>query len=132
MVTLLLVQSLVKMSPRHIYIFSTIFRRTLCTILCHLYNLKKVKNTHGGTILLVKLQACYSKTPPYMLFLFCKLYKWYQIAQSIIITQSNQSKKLFFKDKHPVQIELLFISRSWRDAQAITHANQEKGGLGGQ
>ena len=41
----------------------------------HLYNLENVKNTHGGVLLLVKLQA----------FSFCrlsffKLYKLYQIA----------------------------------------------------
>ena len=29
----------------------------LCTIWYHLYNLKNVKNTHGGVLLLVKLQA---------------------------------------------------------------------------
>ena len=29
----------------------------LCTIWYHLYNFKNVKNTHGGVLLLVKLQA---------------------------------------------------------------------------
>ena len=29
----------------------------LCVIWYHLYNLKNVKNTHGGVLLLVKLQA---------------------------------------------------------------------------
>ena len=28
-----------------------------CTIWYHLYNLKNVKNTHGGVLILVKLQA---------------------------------------------------------------------------
>ena len=28
-----------------------------CTIWCHLYNLKNVRNTLGGVLLLVKLQA---------------------------------------------------------------------------
>ena len=27
----------------------------LCAIWCHMYNLKKVKNTHGGVLLLAKL-----------------------------------------------------------------------------
>ena len=60
----------------------------LCPIWCHLYNLKKGKNTHGGVLLLVKLQieSCNSidrNTPP-LVFLTCfKLYKWQQIAQSI-------------------------------------------------
>ena len=30
---------------------------TLCAIWYHLYNLKNVKNTHGGALLLAKLQA---------------------------------------------------------------------------
>ena len=29
-----------------------------CAIGYHLHNLKNVKNTHGGMLLLVKLQAC--------------------------------------------------------------------------
>ena len=52
----------------------------------HLYNFKKVKNTHGGMLILVNLQAepCnFTKinTPPWVFFTFFKLYKWYQIAQ---------------------------------------------------
>ena len=47
-----------------------------------LYNQKTVKNTHGGVLLLVKLQAKIN-TPPWVFFTFFKLYKWYQIAQSI-------------------------------------------------
>ena len=59
-----------------------------CAIRYHLYNLKYVKNTHGGVLLLVVkllqpatllkvtlLRGCFSR--------FCKLYKWYQIAQRI-------------------------------------------------
>ena len=30
---------------------------TLCAIWYHLYNFKKLKNTHGGVLLLAKLQA---------------------------------------------------------------------------
>ena len=47
----------------------------------HFYDLKNVKNTHGGVLFLVKLQAktllhgCFSH--------FLNLYKWYQIAQRI-------------------------------------------------
>ena len=47
----------------------------------NLYNLKNVKNTHGGVLLLVKFTK--SKTPPWMLLTFFKLRKWCQIAQSI-------------------------------------------------
>ena len=54
----------------------------------HLYNLKIVKNTHGGVLILVKLQALacnFTKinTPPWVFFTLFKLYKWYQIAQRI-------------------------------------------------
>ena len=60
----------------------------------HLYNLKNVKNNHGGVLLLVKLQAllkvtllrgCFSR--------FFKLYKWHQIAQRISL--SSISSVLF-------------------------------------
>ena len=59
-----------------------------CTIWYHLYNLKNVKNTYGGVLLLVKLQALTcnitkSNTPPGVFFMFFKLYKKYLIAQSI-------------------------------------------------
>ena len=40
----------------------------LCTIWYHLYNSKNVKNTHGGVLLFVKLQAI--NTPPWVLFTF--------------------------------------------------------------
>ena len=60
----------------------------LCTIWYHLYNLKNVKNTHGGVLVLVKLQAepCnFSKInfSPWVFFTFFNLRKWYQIAQCI-------------------------------------------------
>ena len=48
----------------------------ICTILQNYY-----KNTHGGVLLSVKLQA----KSPWVFFKFFKLYKWYQIAQSITI-----------------------------------------------
>ena len=44
----------------------------------HFYNLKDMKNIHGGVLLLVKLQASacnYTKikTPPWVFFMFFKL-----------------------------------------------------------
>ena len=59
-----------------------------CTIWYHLYNSKNVKNTHGGVLLLVELQAIAcnftkSHTSPWLFFMFFELYKYYQIAQSI-------------------------------------------------
>ena len=55
---------------------------TLCAIWYHLYQLKNVKNTHGGVLFLVKLQATKSDTRSWVFFTSFKLYKWYQIAQS--------------------------------------------------
>ena len=59
-----------------------------CAICYHLCNLKNVKNTNGGVLLVLKLhaKACNftkSNTPPWLFFTFLKLYKWYQIAQRI-------------------------------------------------
>ena len=64
-----------------------------CAIWYHLYNFKNVKNTHGGVLILVKLQAeeCnFTKinTPPWVLFIFFQLYKWYQMAQRTIFSLS--------------------------------------------
>ena len=60
----------------------------LCSIWYHLYNLKDMKNTHGGVLLLIKMQALAcnftkSNTPPWMFFAFFKLYSWYEIVESI-------------------------------------------------
>ena len=57
-----------------------------CRIWYHVHNLKSVKNTHGGVLLLVKLQASVCKftkinTPPWVFSTFFKLYEWYQIEQ---------------------------------------------------
>ena len=61
---------------------------TFHAIWYHLYDLKNVKNTHGGVLPLVKLQASIcnftkSNTHPWVFFTFLKLYKLYQIAESI-------------------------------------------------
>ena len=53
-----------------------------CAIWYHLYNLKNVKNTHGGVLILVKLQAGimgYVQTVSAMLqFIFLYKYSYYQ------------------------------------------------------
>ena len=59
-----------------------------------LHNLNNTKNTHKGVILLVKLQVeayncTKSNSPPWMFFTFLKLYKWYQIIQSITYVASQ-------------------------------------------
>ena len=43
-----------------------------CAIWYHLHNLKNMKNTHGGVLYLVKLQASATKsnTPPWVFFVF--------------------------------------------------------------
>ena len=46
----------------------------------HLYCLKSMKNNHRGVLFFVKLQE---SIPLWVFFKFLKLYKWYQIAQSI-------------------------------------------------
>ena len=48
-----------------------------------MYNLKNVKNTREGVLLLLACNFTKSNTPPWMFFTFLKFYKWYQIAQNI-------------------------------------------------
>ena len=65
-----------------------------CAIWYHLYNLKNVKNTYGGVLILLKLQAsAYNfpkiNTPPWVFSTSFKLYKWYQIAQRITYVPTN-------------------------------------------
>ena len=60
----------------------------LHAIYYQLYKYKNFKNTHGGVLLSVKLlsSSCNftkSDTPPEVFFMFLKLCKWYQIAQSV-------------------------------------------------
>ena len=64
----------------HLIVISTLVGTSavLCTIRYHLYNLKNVKNTHGGVLILLKFPAS-----------AFKLYKWYQIAQRITNFFSN-------------------------------------------
>ena len=57
----------------------------LCAIRYHLHHFKNLKNTHGGVLLLVNLQAKASMS----FFTFFRLYKWYQIAQSVSYLEQN-------------------------------------------
>ena len=52
-----------------------------CAIWYHFYNLKNVKNTHGGVLLLVKLLKVTLLHG--FFFTFLQLNKWYQIAQRV-------------------------------------------------
>ena len=70
--------------------------QTLCGIWYHLCNLKNVKNTHGGVLLLVTLQTLVcnstkSNTLAWVFFTIFKLRKWYQIVQSITYLNSLSS-----------------------------------------
>ena len=52
----------------------------LCAIWYHLYNLKNLKKTHGGKLLLVKFQAeacnfLKNNRPPWVFFTFSKSHK---------------------------------------------------------
>ena len=60
-------------------VFTVIFS----VIWYHLFNLKNVKNAHGGVFKACNITK--SNTPPWTFFMFFKLYKWYQIVQSIAI-----------------------------------------------
>ena len=60
----------------------------LCAIWYHFYNLNNVKSTHGGVLLLVKLQFetfnfTKSKTAPWVFFTLFRLYKYHINTQSI-------------------------------------------------
>ena len=51
-----------------------------------LYNLKSTKNTHGKVLVNLQIKAfnvTKSNTHPWVFSTFFKLYKWYQVAQSI-------------------------------------------------
>ena len=73
--------------PKMLVAMSKIFQLdtsfvVLCAIWYHSYNLKNVKNTHGGVLLLVKLQAeacnfTKSSTPPWVFFTIFRLCTWY-------------------------------------------------------
>ena len=65
-----------------------------CAIWYHLYNLKNVKNIHGGVLILVKLQAsaCSLTLLHGFFFTFFILCKWYQIAQHITYNKIFHAK----------------------------------------
>ena len=72
--------------PFNLDLFSLLLTKSyvmLCAIWCYLYNLKNVRNAHGGVLLLVACNFTKSNTPPRAFSMFFKLYKWYQIAQRI-------------------------------------------------
>ena len=95
-----------------------------CAILYRLYNLKNVKNTHGGVLLLVqscrlKQQSCRLQQHSSMgVFHVFKLYKWCKIAQCITSNTIKWFPKLhqetFFIPKILFYLKKLkFIHEQW-------------------
>ena len=71
----------------------------LCPIWYYLYNFKKVKNTHGGVLLLVKFHTkawnfTKSNTPSWTFLILFKLCKWYHIAQRITYFKTFTNSKI--------------------------------------
>ena len=75
----------------------------LCAICYHLYNLKNMKNTHGGLIILVRLCSLFIENVTPWVFLTCfRLYKCCQIAQSIIHKQTLvQAGQTYYRSSRP-------------------------------
>ena len=85
-----------------------------------MYNLKNVKNTHGGVLILVNLQAeaCnFTKinTSPWVIFTFLKLYKWYQIAQHITYNSYNVVSRCNSKENLQFPHRILRTVDAWND-----------------
>ena len=80
---------------------------TLYEIWYHLYSFKNKKNSHGGMLLLVKLQASASKSithPWWVFFMFFKLHKWCQFTQ---ITSYYDNLVLFDMELYGNYIQIL-------------------------
>ena len=75
--------------------FQKLKYETLWAIRCYLYNFLKGKIPWRSVTLSKVAKACNfikSNTPPLMFFTFLKLYKWHQIAESIIYDSSTDSE----------------------------------------
>ena len=75
-----------------------------CAIWYHLYYLKNVKNTHGGLLLLVKLEA-----KAWVFSTFLKLHKWYQIAQNTTYCQAGDQIKAEVRLRSQIQASVNVI-----------------------
>ena len=89
----------------------------LCPICYHLYHLKNVTNT---------IEECYlacnftkSNTPPWVFLTFFKLYKWYQIAQSLMV-------KFDWKNTRETLVNPYFLEMSahfWKLCKCLAMVN---------
>ena len=101
-----------------------------CTLWYHLYNLKKVKSTYEVVLLLVKFQAeawifAKSNTPPWMFFVFLKLYKWYHIAQSVTYTDGSKRCSLCLTEKcHILTTSVNLINKRFKLFSICRHDNK--------
>ena len=100
-----------------------------CAICYHLYNLKNVKNTHGGVLLLVKLQALLKVTllhGSFSRFLNCtngtKSHKTSQTCHLIAFTTSTQHITIQnYPDFSAFNIQLFRVFFSERTVKSATH-----------
>ena len=94
-----------------------------CAIWYHLYKLKNVKNTHGGVLLLVKLQAIsfaqfqkrekhlwMSNTPPWLFFTFFKIIQMVQNRAKHHIYAKLGSKDEFLMTLMKLRIDFCYRS----------------------
>ena len=82
---------------------------TLSDLVQNLYNLKNMKSTHGGVLLLIKLHALTcnftkSDSPPWAFFTFFKLYKWYQLHKASHMVTLTLYITILSKSFHDTQI----------------------------
>ena len=66
-----------------------------CAIWYHLYNFKKVQNTHA-----ILLKATHLH---WVFFTFFKLYKWYQIAQNITYKETLLNVDYKFRQNYTLK-----------------------------
>ena len=90
----------------------------LCAIWYHLHNLKNVKNTHGGVLLLVKSQALAfnftkSNTPPWVSFYVLKIMQMVQNRAKLLIFSNYDPETFHFEyNAHAEKLLHLFFSKS--------------------
>ena len=78
--------------PCSVFRIFNLLYEMLCAVWYHLYNLKNVKNAHGGVLLLLKLQVTKSNTPPWAFLTFFNCTNGTKLRKASHI--SNQSINL--------------------------------------
>ena len=91
---------------------------TLCTICYHLHNLKNVKNTHGGVLLLVKLQV--PKTVKNHIFyfnIFISTYYLSSVKQPDIYKIKNKTVNIYCRILKSIVINDRKIDTKWVESR---------------